>query len=278
MSEKYGIKIDDIFNTMEVRFRPEGAQGVDASFGYDMKEAGRWKLTVKDGKMKVEKTNDLAGCAVILKSDKDTYVGAQLGKIDFNEAFTAGKISIEGDIKALAYLAKMFVKFSSHGASPENEQELLVLKRIISINQRFATGPVMGKFLNGLKEKKIYANKCPVCGRLQLPPREVCAECRVRAGEFVEVGPKGNVRYMDIMYYASPDPLTGATRETPYGIAFILLDGCKGNETFAYFIRRDQLDRIKSGWNEKKGTIVRPVWAENRTGSVHDIPYFEIDE
>ena len=32
------------------------------------------------------------------------------------------------------------------------------------------------------------------------------------------------------------------------------------------------------GWNEKKGTIVRPVWAEERTGKVADIKYFEIDE
>ncbi|MCP4728319.1 MAG: hypothetical protein GY863_25000, partial [bacterium] len=93
-----------------------------------------------------------------------------------------------------------------------------------------------------------------------------------------EVGPTGNVRYMDTHFFASPDPLTGETRETPYGVTFILLDGCKGHETFTHFVRQDQLDRVKMGWNDKKGTIVRPVWAENRTGGVHDIKYFEIDE
>ena len=46
----------------------------------------------------------------------------------------------------------------------------------------------MGKFLNAFKEKKILANKCPDCGRLQLPPREICAECVVRATDWVEVG------------------------------------------------------------------------------------------
>jgi hypothetical protein len=94
----------------------------------------------------------------------------------------------------------------------------------------------------------------------------------------VEVGPKGQVRYMDYAYYASPDPLTGETRETPYGSIHIRLDGCKGNETFTHFIRRDQIDRIERGWNEKSGTRVRPVWNENRTGSFKDILYFEIDE
>lgn len=395
MSQKFGIKIDEIFNTMEARFRPEGAQGVDASFGYDMKESGKWKLTVKDGKMKVEKVNDLAGCVVIMKADADTFVGAQIGKVDFGEAFTSGKIVIEGDMAALGKTGKMFkkfappkkelttreyvqdmigtltkrfnpkgaeginikiayditgpdggqwtatikdgtialatglgimptlkiiiddqsyvdwqlgkidamgllsmgkaalegdaliamkipemfVKYAPPGAQAEQEQELLVLKRVVSVNQRFATGPVVGKFLNGLKEKKILANKCPKCGRLQVPPREACAECRVRTGDdLVEIGPKGNVRYMDIAYFASPDPLTGATRETPYSSTFILLDGCKGNETFTHSVRRDQLNRIQMGWNEKKGTVVRPVWAENRTGGVHDILYFEIDE
>ena len=136
----------------------------------------------------------------------------------------------------------------------------------------------MGRFLNALKEKKILANKCPKCGRLQLPAREVCAECRVRVNEFVEVGPKGQVRYMEYVYYASPDPLTGETRETPYGMLNILLDGCKGNETFAHLVRRDQLDRIKGARDDEVGTRVRPVWSEKRVGSIFDIQYFEIDE
>jgi uncharacterized OB-fold protein len=113
---------------------------------------------------------------------------------------------------------------------------------------------------------------------LQLPPREVCAECRVRAADFVEVGPKGEVRYMDIVYYAMPDPLTGVARETPYGSIFVLLDGCKGNETLTHFIRKDQIEKIQLGWNEKKGTRVRPVWEENRIADIWDIKYFEIDE
>jgi len=137
---------------------------------------------------------------------------------------------------------------------------------------------VIGKFLNGLKDKKILANRCPDCGRTQIPPREICAKCRVRCDEFIEVGPKGNVRLLDTAYYASPDPLTGETRETPYGLIYVLLDGCKGQDVFTHFLRDDQLDRVEMGWNEKKGSIVRPVWAEERTGSVFDIKYFEIDE
>jgi long-chain acyl-CoA synthetase len=394
MSEKFGVKVENIFNTMQERFRPEGAIGVDASFGYDITGRGKWKLTVKDGSMKVEQTKDLSGCVAVTKADPDTFVGVNIGKVDGTAAFTSGKISVEGDIGALGTtfklfkrftapkkeltvreyildmfgtlesrfqpgaaeglditigydilgtdggkwtatirdgrcavteglvalpsltmsvnakdwvdlmlgrvdamtllttgrakvagdmnlatkLGELFAKYKAPGEEQEEEQELLVLKKIISVKQRFATGPVMGKYLNGLKQKKILANKCPECDRLQVPPREVCSVCKVRCEEFVEVGPKGNVRLLDTAYYASPDPLTGETRETPYGLCYILLDGCKGQEVFAHFIRDDQLDRIEMGWNEKKGTIVRPVWAEKRTGKVSDIKYFEIDE
>ncbi len=394
MSEKFGVKVEDIFNTMEERFRPEGAEGVDASFGYDISGRGKWRLTVKDGTMKIEQTDDLSGCVAVTKADADTFVGVNIGKVDGTAAFTSGKLSVDGDVGALGTtfklfkrftppkkeltvgefvvdmfgtlearfqpdaaeglditigydiggeeggqwtatikdgkctvteelvpspsltmilkakdwvelmlgkvdamsllttgrakvegdmnlaikLGELFAKYRAPGEEEEEEQELLVLKKIISVDQKFATGPVMGKFLNGLKEKKILANKCPECGRMQVPPREICAECRVRCEEFVEVGPKGNVRLLDTAYYASPDPLTGETRETPYGLCYMLLDGCKGQEVFAHFIRDDQLDRIEMGWNEKKGTIVRPVWAEERIGKVTDIKYFEIDE
>ena len=396
MAEYWGVKVEDIFNSMKERFRPEGAKDVNAVFGYDIKDEGKWKLTVKNNAMAVEKVDSLSGCVATMSADGETFVGVNTGKVDATNAFMGGKVKVEGDMGAFGktgkffrkfviaqkqmttkeYLADMFAtivprfkakeavgleasfgfdlggpdggkwtvfikdgvctvtttiegnptvtlefneakdyvdfilgkidaqsilaagkasakgdinmmaskwpllfeKYKDPMAGNVQEQELLVLKKTISLNEKFSTGPIMGKFLKGLKDKKIYANKCPQCGRLQLPPREVCAECRVRSGEFVEVGPKGEVRYMDIVYYAMPDPLTGVARETPYGSINIILDGCKGNETLPHFIRKDQIEKIQMGWNEKKGTRVRPVWEDNRTGDIWDIKYFEIDE
>jgi len=278
MSERHGISVEEIFDTMGKRFRPEGAEGLNESYGYDIEEKGKWKLEIRDGSMTVGLSDDLSDCICVMKADADSFVGTQIGKVDWDEAFSSGKISVDGNRDALDRTKRMFKKFTAPGEDVEGEQELVVLRKIISVDQKFATGPVMGKFLKGLKEKKILANKCRECGKLQLPPKEICGDCRVRCEEFVEVGPRGNVRMMDLTLFASPDPLTGETRETPYGTVFILLDGCKGNETFTHYIRPDQMDRIEMGWNEKKGTIVRPVWAEERTGHVYDIKYFEIDE
>jgi uncharacterized OB-fold protein/putative sterol carrier protein len=281
MSQDYGVTPDDIFNSMKDRFRAEGAAGISSVFGYDITDAGRWKLTVKDGAMSIDKTDDLSGCDVKLITDSATYVGINIGKIDGMQALSAGKLKVEGDINTFALTSRFFVKFVAPGQDAAPEQELLVLKKVISVKQRFATGPVMGKFLKGLKDQKILAIKCPECGRLQSPPREACAICRIKNTDWVEIGPKGEMRMMEYCYYASPDPLTGETRETPYGAIGILLDGCRDEEVFWHLLRPDQLDQVKMGsvLNGKvtHGSRLRPVWAENRTGGISDIKYFEID-
>jgi len=282
MTEYFGVKVEDIFDSMKDRFRPEGAKGVTASFGYDIKNIGMWKLSIMDGKMNLEKQDALSDCDVVMHTDGKTFAGVNLGKMDGMEMITAGKMKIDGDMMKFGATAQMFTKFMIPGEVAESEQELIRLNRTISVKQKFATGPVMGKFLKGLKEKKILAIKCPTCGRLQSPPREVCAICRVRNEEWVEIGPGGEMRMMEYCFYASPDPLTGESRETPYGAIGILLDGCKDEEVFWHLLNPEQLDKVEMGIvlgsKVKHGTRIRPVWAENRTGSVGDIKYFEIDE
>jgi hypothetical protein len=282
MSEFFGIKVEDIFNTMKDRFRPEGAANINHTFGYDIKDTGKWKLTVKDGTMKLEQTDDLSGCDVVMNTDSETFVGINIGKVDGMGAFTSRKLKVRGDFNTFGLTSRMFQRYMTPGQETRQEQELITLKKTISVNQRFATGPVFGKFLKGLKDKKILAIKCPICGRLQSPPREACAICRVKNDEWVEIGPKGEMRMMEYCYYASPDPLTGETRETPYGAVGILLDGCKDEEVFWHLLNPAQLDKVNMGsvfrGSVKHGTRLRPVWNEKRTGNIEDIKYFEIDE
>jgi uncharacterized OB-fold protein/putative sterol carrier protein len=381
MATYFDTTVDDIFNTMNSRFRPEGAAGLDAVLAYDITGdgGGCWKITVKDNKVKIEKTGDLAGFSVKTTVDAETFVGISIGKVDGMSAFSSGKMKVEGDMSLLAASPKLFNRYSvpKQGVSvqdifatlverfrPENakdlditigynisgdgggqwsavikdgkcaletglrenatitqivnakdfvdlvlgkldpmlaigggrlriagdmkvagvvpklfakfappdagdEQELIVLKRNISVTMKYSTGPALGRFLDALKEKKIIANVCPKCGRYQLPPREVCATCRCRVEEYKEVGPEGEITLIEDVYYASPDPLTGETRETPYGTVHVLLDGCSPDCTFWHFLKNEDLDKTK------EGDRVRPVWAEKRTGGVHDILYFE---
>jgi len=268
-----------MFGTLQKRFQPRNAADLNVAIGYDIggADGGQWTARIQKGACTVYEGlgEDLT---VKLKAQAPDWVALMLGKTDALSLLSTGRAAIEGEGGLALKLGEIFSPYVPPGAkSKGSEQELLVLKKTISVNQKFATGPVMGKFLKALKEKKILANQCPKCGRLQLPPREVCAECRVEATGWKEVGPRGSLMVIDIVYYASPDPLTGETRETPYGSIHVLLDGCKGNETFWHLLRRDQIFEVKEAWKDQPGSRLRPVWADIRTGSIHDIQYFEID-
>jgi len=266
------VTVADIFGTMESRVNPDGVKGITANYGYKITGTGGGDFTVcvTDGKVEV-KPGIIDPNVTTTCSAKD-WIAITLGKLDGMTAFTAGKLKVEGDMGLLGNAAKFFKKYTppAGDGAGEKGEELIVKKQILSIPQKFSTGPVMGKFLSAFKEKKILANRCPKCGRLQLPPREVCAECVVRATDWVEVGPEGLISVMDVTFYASPDPLTGESRETPYVAAHFLLDGCKGHETLWHELKAEDMNRAK------KGDRVRPVWNENRIGAITDIQYFEL--
>ena len=282
MAEYYGVRISDIFDSMKERFRPQEAMDARIVLGYDIEGEPRWKVTVDKGTIDIQNTDELAECDVTIACSGTTFAGINLGKVDTLEARNNGLLSLTGDFELFMLTQKLFVKYSAATEEAEPEQELLVLKKTISVEQRFATGQVMGKFLKALKDKKILAIKCPECGRLQSPPREICAICRVRNEGWVEIGPAGEMRMLEYVYYASPDPLTGETRETPYGAIGVLLDGCKDDEVFWHLLNPEHLDRVEMGIvmgeRVKKGTRLRPVWADERNGTIEDIKYFEIDE
>ena len=153
------------------------------------------------------------------------------------------------------------------------DQELIVSRQVLSIPQRFSTGPVMGRFLRELRDnQRIMANKCPQCGRHQLPPREVCAVCRVEATEWEELGPEGVIHEFDVVYYASPDPLTGETRRTPYVACWVHLDGTQGHAPLWHLLDAPDPEKVRCGLR------VRVVYADERKGAMTDIKHFEIIE
>ena len=267
------VTVADIFGTMEGRVNPAGVAGVTANFAYHVtgEGGGDWTVCVTDGAVKV--LPGLHAPTVTATIAAADWIDLTLGRLDGMTAFTSGRLKIEGDLGLMGKAAKFFKKYDPPGGAGREapKEELIVLKQLLSLEQRFSTGPLMGRFLAELRDhRRILANRCPACGRHQVPPREVCAVCHVPVTELVEVGPGGLVTFYDVAFYASPDPLTGESRETPYCSAFILLDGCRGNDTFWHEIRPADIPRLRYGQR------VRPVWAEHRTGAITDIRWFEI--
>jgi len=266
---KKEVTARDILSTVKDRFRRDKAQGVTLSFGYDLagEGGGQWSIIIKDGKCTVKEGLE-DNLTVKMTMDAGTYVGMMTGTLDTVAAFTSGKVKIDGDMMAAGATAKYFNKYVDPNA--QEAEELLSVKVITSVGMRFATGPVMGKWFKGMKEKKFLANVCPSCKRTQIPPREVCAFCHIRAGEYVELGPEGTVTNYDIVYYASPDPLTGVVRNTPYAGVFVMLDGATEQEALSFELKTEDIPKLK------KGARVRPVWSDKPKGHFSDILYFEI--
>ena len=130
-------------------------------------------------------------------------------------------------------------------------------------------GEVYTKFYEGLKDKKILANKCGKCGRIYVPPRPFCDMCFVETDKWLEVKPKGVVQTFTVTYQKFenlPDP--------PYITAVIKMDGSA--TSFIHFIGDvGYKDPQELPAKVKIGMEVEAVWAEDRKGDILDIKYFK---
>lgn len=150
-------------------------------------------------------------------------------------------------------------------------QELIEITETMKLPLTLSTGPTMGRFLAEIRDRKrLWANRCPACGRTQLPPRIVCADCGVEAPEWVELKPTGDLVTYDVVFVPTLNPITGKMREVPYTTCAVKLDG--GDTTFMHFL--DETDPKKLRVGLRVEAVFRPDG--ERTGSVLDIVHFRV--
>jgi uncharacterized OB-fold protein len=71
----------------------------------------------------------------------------------------------------------------------------------VDVPYKFAAGQYMSRFLIELWDNgRFYGIRCPRCGRVQMPPRVVCAVCHVRNREWVELGHEGMLLGFSIVH------------------------------------------------------------------------------
>lgn len=108
-----------------------------------------------------------------------------------------------------------------------SERELISIPITVDVPYRFAAGSYMSRFLAALRDQgRFLAIRCPVCKRVQMPPRVVCAVCHVRNTDWVELGLEGTLVGFTIMYLPLTDPTTGKPHEPPFVYGSVRLDGC----------------------------------------------------
>lgn len=143
------------------------------------------------------------------------------------------------------------------------------LRHDVWLPYRFAVGPVFYRFYEGLKEEKIWGNKCPACGKVLVPARTFCSACYVDMGEWVEVSQEGEV----VTWALADYEFFGTPVDPPFIGALIRLDGtdCNFLHMIGGFDLAD-LDSVRS--RIQPGTRVKAIWNEEKKGHMLDIKYF----
>ncbi len=151
------------------------------------------------------------------------------------------------------------------------ENELINIPITVDVPYRFAAGKYMTRFLTELRDNgKFVGTRCPVCGRVQVPPRVVCAVCHVKNDEWVELGLEGTLAGFTIMYLPLTDPTTGKPHEPPFVYGSVRLDGC--DSVLDHMINVEpHINRVEVGMRMK--AVLRP--REDRIGDLSDILHFD---
>src|SRR6478735_10950489 len=125
-----------------------------------------------------------------------------------------------------------------------------------------STGPVLGKFLTGLRDGRLVAGRTSE-GRVVLPPPEFDPVTHDAVTDFVEVAPTGTVTSWTWV----SEPVAAQPLDRPFAFALVTLDGA--DVPFLHALDVTSPDEVSTGMR------VQVRWAEERTGAITDIACFE---
>jgi len=125
-----------------------------------------------------------------------------------------------------------------------------------------STGPVVGRFLTELRNRRIVGNRGSD-GRVLVPPMEFDPVTADALDEFVEVGQQGEI----VSWCWVSEPREAHPMDRPFAWALIRLDGA--DVPMLHCVAADSEDALATG------ARVKVVWADEPRGFITDIRWFE---
>jgi uncharacterized OB-fold protein len=125
-----------------------------------------------------------------------------------------------------------------------------------------STGPVIGRFLTGLRDGVIVAGRTSA-GEVVVPPLEYDPVTHEQTTDFVEVADVGTVTSWTWV----PEPVAGQPFDRPFAFALVTLDGA--TRPLFHAVDVASPDELSTGMR------VRVRWAGERVGHINDIASFE---
>ncbi|ASR35441.1 DNA-binding protein [Prauserella marina] len=124
-----------------------------------------------------------------------------------------------------------------------------------------STGPVLGRFVNALRERRVLGVRGSD-GRVHVPPVEYDPVTAAPLTEFVEVSGEGTV----VSWSWVVEPLAGQPLQRPFAFALIALDGA--DTSLLHAVDAGSPEGIHTGMR------VEARWAAEPVGHIRDIAYF----
>ncbi|WP_343907428.1 Zn-ribbon domain-containing OB-fold protein [Nocardioides aquiterrae] len=125
-----------------------------------------------------------------------------------------------------------------------------------------STGPVLGRFLTGLRDATLVGGRTSE-GQVVVPPPEFDPVTHAAIEDFVEVAPTGTVTSWTWV----PEPVKGQPFDRPFAFALVTLDGADAPLLHALDVSSP--DQVSTGMR------VQVRWAAERVGAITDIACFE---
>lgn len=136
---------------------------------------------------------------------------------------------------------------------------------VLEYSYKRATGPIIGDFLTGLRQGKIFGGKT-TRGPVVCPPHEYDPTTGEELEGLVEVGPGGVLQSFAVVH----EPLASHPKQVPFAFAIVTLDGA--DTAMTHIVMHDDLSALR------KGQRVTAVFAQERVGFITDIDHFKLEE
>jgi putative sterol carrier protein len=98
--------VKDFFETLESRADASKTAGMNNSYLFDIEGAGRWTVSVDDGKVNVTEGGEDADA--VITTSEETFEKIVSGEQNPTSAYMTGKLKVKGDMGAAMKLQKLF--------------------------------------------------------------------------------------------------------------------------------------------------------------------------
>ncbi len=122
------------------------------------------------------------------------------------------------------------------------------------------------RFFIELEKRRFFATACASCGQVYAPPRPLCPAC-LQPTEWHELSGEGSLETWSTLHFSPGTNADVAALQTPYVLAYVLLDGA--DTLFPHLLRAE-------AENLQRGRRVRVAYSDGPVSHPIHLMVFEL--